>query len=82
MIETMTFMIGHNCIKNVAGIIVLVFCTLSEDALYLYHVWCNFLKGFQFVFWAEMILTLEFTKGYNSVKTVDEVTVLVFCQVS
>ena len=27
---------GHNSIKNVGGVTILVFCTLSDVALYLY----------------------------------------------
>ena len=29
---------GHNSIKNVGGMSVLVICTLSDDGLYLYQV--------------------------------------------
>ena len=28
---------GHNSLKNVGGVLVLVFCTLSDDGLYLYQ---------------------------------------------
>ena len=28
----------HNSVKNVGGVMVLVLCTLSDDALYLYKV--------------------------------------------
>ena len=29
---------GHNSVKNVGGLSVLVLCTLSDDGLYLYQV--------------------------------------------
>ena len=29
---------GHNSVKNVGGVSVLVLCTLSDDGLYLYQV--------------------------------------------
>ena len=29
---------GHNSVKNVGGVLVLVLCTLSDDGLYLYQV--------------------------------------------
>ena len=29
---------GHNSVKNVDGVIVLVLCTSSDDTLYLYQV--------------------------------------------
>ena len=29
---------GHNSIKNVGGVRILVLCTLSDDGLYLYKV--------------------------------------------
>ena len=29
---------GHNSIKNVGGVSVLVLCTLSDDGLYLYKI--------------------------------------------
>ena len=38
---------GHNSIKNVGGVKVLVLCTLSDNALYLYQVLPKYLKEFQ-----------------------------------
>ena len=29
---------GHNSVKNVGGVSILVLCTLSDDGLYLYQV--------------------------------------------
>ena len=29
---------GHNSVKNIGGVTVLVFCTLSDDGLYLYKI--------------------------------------------
>ena len=29
---------GHNSVKNVGGVSVLILCTLSDDGLYLYQV--------------------------------------------
>ena len=42
MIFKQKFSKGHNCAK-IGGIIVLVFCTSSDDALYLYKVSCKYL---------------------------------------
>ena len=44
---TMKFMKGHNSIKNVGGVKVLVLCLLSDNALYLYQVLPKYLKEFQ-----------------------------------
>ena len=38
---------GHNSIKNVGGVSVLVLFTLSDDALYLYQVSRKYLKWYQ-----------------------------------
>ena len=38
---------GHNYIKTVGGVMVLVLCTSSDDALYLYQVSKKYLKEFQ-----------------------------------
>ena len=35
---TMKFTKGHNSVKSVGGVKVLVLCTLSDNALYLYQV--------------------------------------------
>ena len=38
---------GHNSVKNVDGAMILVLCTSSDNALYLYQVLPKYLKGFQ-----------------------------------
>ena len=38
---------GQNSVKTVDGVMVLNFCTPSDDALYLYQVSRKYLKGFQ-----------------------------------
>ena len=60
---------------------VLVLCTSTDDAWYLYHVSRKYLKGFQ-SYSADMICILNFTNGYDSVKTVGGVTVLILCILS
>ena len=30
---------GHNSVKNVVGVTVLILCTSSDDGFYLYKVW-------------------------------------------
>ena len=36
---------GYNSVKSVGGVTVLVLCTLSDNALYLYQVLPKYLKG-------------------------------------
>ena len=38
---------GHNSAKTVDGVMVLNFCTLPDDVLYLYQVLRKYLTGFQ-----------------------------------
>ena len=38
MIFILKFTKGHNSVKTVNGVTVLIFCILSDDALYLYQV--------------------------------------------
>ena len=38
MISNRQFFKGTNSVKNVSGVMVLVLCLLSDDALYLYRV--------------------------------------------
>ena len=45
---------GHNSVNNVDGVIVLIFCTSSDNTLYLNQVFQNWLKGF-----------LELLRGHN-----------------
>ena len=44
---TMKFTKGHNSVKSVGEVKVLVLCTLSDNALYLYQVLPKCFKGFQ-----------------------------------
>ena len=47
MICISIFAKGHNSVKNVGGVIVLVLSALSDSALYLYQVLPKYLIGFQ-----------------------------------
>ena len=47
MICILKFAKGHNSVKNVGGVMVLVLFALSDNALYLYHVLPKYLLGFQ-----------------------------------
>ena len=47
MICILKFENGHNSVKSVGGVMILVLSTLSDNALYLYHVWQKYLKLFQ-----------------------------------
>ena len=38
-ISLLKFSKGHNSVKNVGGVMVLVLCKSSDGALYLYQVW-------------------------------------------
>ena len=78
MISIVIFSKGHNSIKNVGGIIVLVLCTSSDNALYLYQDLCKYLKGLK-SYCADTISSVKFGKGHNSVKSVGGVMVLVLC---
>ena len=37
-ISTLKFAKGHNSVKNVGGVMVLILCVSFDDALYLYEV--------------------------------------------
>ena len=45
-ISVLKFLKGHNSVKNGVGVMVIVLCISSNDALYLYQVSCKYLKGF------------------------------------
>ena len=47
MICILKFAKGHNSVKNVGGVIVLVLFALPNNALYLYQVLPKYLIGFQ-----------------------------------
>ena len=69
---------GNNSAKNVGGVTVFNLCTLSGHALYFYHVLWNYLKRYQ-SYRADTISILKISKGNNSAKNVDGVTVLYLC---
>ena len=77
-ISIVKFAKGHNSIKNVGGVMVLVLCMSCNDALYLYRGSWKYLKGFQ-SYWADTISMVKFSKGHNSVKNVGGVKVLILC---
>ena len=58
---------GHNSIKNVGGVTVLVLCTSSDDGLYLYKVSCKYTAWYQ-SYRADTISIRKISKGNNSVK--------------
>ena len=66
----------HNSVKNVNGVMILILCTSSDNALYLYQVSRKYLKGFQSYLEAAVYI-LKFSKGHNSVNSVGGVMVLV-----
>ena len=47
MICILKFTKGHNSVKSVGVVRILVLCTLSDNALSLYQVLPKYLKGFQ-----------------------------------
>ena len=47
MLCILKFTKGNNSVKSVVGATVLVLCTVSDDALYVYHKFQENLKGFQ-----------------------------------
>ena len=47
MICILKFEKGHNSVKSVGGVMIFVLSTLSNNALYLYHVLQKYLKLFQ-----------------------------------
>ena len=82
---------GNNSAKNVGWVTVFNLCTSSGHALYFYQVLWNYLERYP-SYSADTISTLKISKGNNSTKNVDGVTVfnlstssdhgLFFCQVS
>ena len=69
---------GNNSAKNVGGVTVLYLCTSSGHALYFYQVLWNYLKQYQ-SYRADTISILKITKGNNSPKKVDGLTVVDLC---
>ena len=47
MVCILKFSKGHNSVKSVGGVMVLVLSTLSDSVLYLYQVLSKYLIGFQ-----------------------------------
>ena len=58
---------GYNSIKKEGGVAVLLFCTSSNNAKYLYQVSQKYLKGFE-GYCANMVSPTKFSKGHNSIK--------------
>ena len=71
----------HNSITIVHGVTLLVLCISSDHGLHLYQVSRKYLDQFQ-SYGADTISILIYTKGYNSVKITNGVTVLILCRLS
>ena len=69
---------GNNSTKNVGGVTVVDFCTLSGHALYFYQVLWNILKRYK-SYRADTISIPKISKGNNSAKNVGGVTVVNLC---
>ena len=69
---------GNNSTKNVGGATVVNLCTLSGHVLYFYQVSWNYLERYQ-SYRADTIFILKITKGNNSPRNVDGVTVFNLC---
>ena len=69
---------GNNSAKNVGWVNVVNLCKSSGHALYLCQVSWNYLERYQ-SYRADTISILKITKGNNSAKNVDGVTVLYLC---
>ena len=80
MIPTLKFIKGHKYIKSVAGVMVLVLCTLSNNTYIYTKLHENISKDFT----VDMICILTFTKGHNSIITapVNGVMTLILCTTS
>ena len=60
---------------------ILNLCTSADDALYLYQVSRKYLRGFQ-NYREDAVCILKFSKGHNSVNSVDVVMALVLFTLS
>ena len=69
------FQSGIFC-KNIGGVMVLFFCTSSDDASHLYQVSLKYLDSIKEIF------IRKNSKGHNSAKLVGGDTVLVLCTLS
>ena len=65
MISTVTCFNRHNSVKNVGGVMVLVPCTLSDNALYLYQDLSKYLKGLR-SYCADKISIVNLERGIIS----------------
>ena len=72
---------GNNSAKNAGGATVVNLCMSSDHALDFYQVLWNYLKQYQ-SYRADTISLLKITKGNNSAKNVDGVTVVDLCMLS
>ena len=75
---------GHNSIKSAGGVTVLVLCISSYDGLYLYQVSWKYLERYQ-SYGADTKnngRTNRLSKGHNSIRNEDGVTVLFLCSSS
>ena len=72
---------GHNSVKIVRRVIVLVLCILSNHGLHMYQVKHKYIEWFQ-SYEAERISTVIVTKVHYSFKNVSGVTVLILCPLS
>ena len=64
MVYKLKILKGHKSILKVGGVMIPYFCTLPDDALYLYKDLQNISKDFR------VTAKLKFTKGHDSVKNV------------
>ena len=69
---------GNNSAKNAGGATVVNLCTSSDHTLYFYQVLWHYHKRYQ-SYRADTISILKISKGNNSAKNVDGVTVVDLC---
>ena len=69
---------NHFAKKNVGGVTVINLCTSSGHALYLCQISRNYLERYQ-SYRADTISIRKITKGNNSAKNIDGVTVVNLC---
>ena len=81
MISILKITKENNSAKNVGEVTVVYLCTSSGHVLYFYQVLRNYLKRYQF-YRADTIFILKITRGNNSAKNVDAVTVVNLCSLS
>ena len=69
---------GNNSAKNVGGVTVVNLCMLSGHGYYFYQVSWNYLEWYQ-SYRADTISIRKITKGNNSTKNIDGVTIVYLC---